>query len=190
VQISGANACIDTWVTDFRGDVAKIDVPTLIVHATADRILPYEMTAARLSGLIKGAKLVSIDGGPHNIAWTHADEVNAFDALIPRRRERGQSGLPGTTDASTTREPMAKTRAEAEPRFAQRHPDPRAVVPRSRRSCQCLRGLRSPRGGAWSGCGDPNGRVRAPHVRPPAAGGPAPVNEGTRFAPAVASALP
>jgi non-heme chloroperoxidase len=73
-------ACVDTWLTDFRDDVAKIDVPTLVVHGTEDRILPFASTAARLPDLIKDVRLVSVEGGPHNIAWTHADEVN--DALL------------------------------------------------------------------------------------------------------------
>jgi non-heme chloroperoxidase len=70
-------ACIDTWLTDFRADVAKIDIPTLVIHGTADRLLPFEATAARLPGLIKDVRLVPVEGGPHNIAWTHPDEVNA-----------------------------------------------------------------------------------------------------------------
>ena len=69
-------ACVDAWLTDFRGDLPKIDVPTLVVHGTADRILPYEVTAQRLPALIKDVQLVSVDGGPHNIAWTHPEEVN------------------------------------------------------------------------------------------------------------------
>ena len=69
-------ACVDTWLTDFRDDLRKIDVPTLVVHGTEDRILPHEATAARLPGLIKDLTLVTIDGGPHNIGWTHPDEVN------------------------------------------------------------------------------------------------------------------
>jgi non-heme chloroperoxidase len=69
-------ACVDTWLTDFRGDLPKIDVPTLVVHGTEDRILPYEATAKRLPGLIADVKLVTVEGGPHNIAWTHPDEVN------------------------------------------------------------------------------------------------------------------
>jgi non-heme chloroperoxidase len=69
-------ACVDTWLTDFRGDLPKIDVPTLVVHGTADRILPYEATAKRLPGLIDDLKLVTVEDGPHNIAWTHPDEVN------------------------------------------------------------------------------------------------------------------
>jgi len=69
-------ACVDTWLTDFRGDLPKIDVPTLVVHGTADRILPIEATANRLPGLVKDLRLVTVEGGPHNIAWTHPDEVN------------------------------------------------------------------------------------------------------------------
>jgi non-heme chloroperoxidase len=69
-------ACVDTWLTDFRGDLPKMDVPVLVVHGTEDRILPYEATAKRLPGLIKDLKLVTVEGGPHNIAWTHPDKVN------------------------------------------------------------------------------------------------------------------
>ena len=69
-------ACVDTWLTDFRGDLPKIDVPTLVVHGTEDRILPFEATAGRLPGLIKDVKVVSVAGGPHNIGWTHPEEVN------------------------------------------------------------------------------------------------------------------
>jgi non-heme chloroperoxidase len=76
-------ACVDTWLTDFRADLPKFDVPTLVVHGTADRILPFEATAKRLrdENLIADLELVEVEGGPHNIAWTHPDEVNA--ALLP-----------------------------------------------------------------------------------------------------------
>ncbi|GAA1993144.1 alpha/beta hydrolase [Catenulispora subtropica] len=73
-------ACVDTWLTDFRDDLPKIDVPVLVVHGTEDRILPIEATADRLPALIEDVRLVRIDGGPHNIAWTHPDEVN--EALL------------------------------------------------------------------------------------------------------------
>jgi non-heme chloroperoxidase len=69
-------ACVGTWLTDFRGDLPKIDVPTLVVHGTDDRILPYSATAERLPGLIADLRLVTVEGGPHNIAWTHPEEVN------------------------------------------------------------------------------------------------------------------
>jgi non-heme chloroperoxidase len=69
-------ACVDTWLTDFRADLPKIDVPTLVMHGTEDRILPYDATAKRLPGLIADLELVTIEGGPHNIAWTHPEDVN------------------------------------------------------------------------------------------------------------------
>ncbi|BCB90495.1 alpha/beta fold hydrolase [Phytohabitans suffuscus] len=71
-----AYACVDTWLTDFRADLPKIDVPVLVVHGTEDRILPYPNTAQRLPALLKDVRLVPIEGGPHNIAWTHPEEVN------------------------------------------------------------------------------------------------------------------
>ncbi|MFD3402153.1 alpha/beta fold hydrolase [Kribbella sp. NPDC058693] len=71
-----AHACVDTWLTDFRDDLPKIDVPTLLIHGDADRILPYAATAARLPGLIKDLQFVTVEGGPHNIAWTFPEEVN------------------------------------------------------------------------------------------------------------------
>jgi non-heme chloroperoxidase len=67
---------VDSWLTDFRDDLPKIDVPTLVVHGTADRILPFEATAARLPDLIADLRLVRVENGPHNIGWTHSDEVN------------------------------------------------------------------------------------------------------------------
>jgi non-heme chloroperoxidase len=71
-----AYACVDTWLTDFRADVPKIDIPTLLIHGNADRILPYEATAKRLPALVKDLTFVTVDGGPHNIAWTHPEVVN------------------------------------------------------------------------------------------------------------------
>jgi non-heme chloroperoxidase len=69
-------ACVDTWLTDFREDLPKIDVPTLAVHGTADRILPFEATAGWLGELIAEVTIVPVEGGPHNVGWTHPEEVN------------------------------------------------------------------------------------------------------------------
>jgi non-heme chloroperoxidase len=69
-------ACVPTWHEDFRKDLAKIDVPTLVMHGDADRILPINAAGARTSKLIKGARFVVVKDGPHCISWTHADEVN------------------------------------------------------------------------------------------------------------------
>ena len=70
-------ACVDTWLTDFREDLSKIDIPVLVVHGTADRILPFEATAARLGGFIKDVTVVPIENGPHNVGWTFPQECNS-----------------------------------------------------------------------------------------------------------------
>jgi non-heme chloroperoxidase len=67
---------VSAWLTDFRQDLPKIDVPTLIVQGDQDRIYPIKATGQRLSTLIQGAQFVVIKGGPHAIPWTHADAVN------------------------------------------------------------------------------------------------------------------
>jgi non-heme chloroperoxidase len=69
-------ACVPTWYEDFRQDVARIDVPTLVLHGDADRILPIAASGIRTAKLIKGARLVVVKDGPHCITWTHAQEVN------------------------------------------------------------------------------------------------------------------
>ena len=68
--------CVSTWHTDFRKDVARIDVPTLVMHGDADRILPITAAGPRTAKLIKGARLVVVEGGPHCITWTHSEVVN------------------------------------------------------------------------------------------------------------------
>jgi non-heme chloroperoxidase len=73
---TAAVACIATWATDFRADLPEIDVPILVLHADADQVLPLDKTAMRLPGLVKDVQLVVIEGGPHAIPWTHADQVN------------------------------------------------------------------------------------------------------------------
>ena len=69
-------ACVPTWHEDFRKDVDKIDVSTLVMHGDADRILPIAASGARTAKLIKGARLAILKDGPHCITCTHADEVN------------------------------------------------------------------------------------------------------------------
>jgi non-heme chloroperoxidase len=70
-------SCPPTWITDFRRDLPKLDVPTLVLHGDADRILPIDATARRLTALIADSELVEIEGAPHGMLWTHAAEVNA-----------------------------------------------------------------------------------------------------------------
>ncbi|HEX6453174.1 MAG TPA: alpha/beta hydrolase [Trebonia sp.] len=74
---TAAVACITSWATDFRADLPEIDVPTLVVQGDADQVLPLDKTGRRLPSLLKDAQLVVVEGGPHAIPWTHADQVNA-----------------------------------------------------------------------------------------------------------------
>src|SRR5580704_1111080 len=70
-------ACVPTWHEDLREDLSRIDVPTLVMHGDADRILPITASGLSTAKLIKGARLLVVKDGPHCIPWTHADEVNA-----------------------------------------------------------------------------------------------------------------
>ncbi len=74
---SGAAAflkCVDAWLEDFRSDVTKIDIPLLIIHGDADKVLPIDATARVLAKSV--GQLIEIKGGSHGIPWTHAEEVN------------------------------------------------------------------------------------------------------------------
>jgi non-heme chloroperoxidase len=72
----GTLACVDAWVEDFRRDIARNDVPTLIIHGDADRILPADATARRQATMIEGARYVEVPAGSHGLPWTHAELVN------------------------------------------------------------------------------------------------------------------
>ena len=74
----GTLDCIEAFgKTDFRDDVAKVTVPTLVIHGDSDLIVPFEASGKRSAELIEGAQLVVIEGGPHGINASHADEFNA-----------------------------------------------------------------------------------------------------------------
>ena len=66
-----------TWHEDFREDLKRVDVPTLVIHSDADRIVPISASGLRTVELIKGARLFVVTDWPHCITWTHADEVNS-----------------------------------------------------------------------------------------------------------------
>ena len=79
-----AYAVVPAWIEDFTEDVAAVrasGVPSLIVHGTADRILPIEITGRPFHEALPDAQYVEIEGAPHGMLWTHADEVNAI--LVP-----------------------------------------------------------------------------------------------------------
>src|ERR1019366_6190299 len=72
----GTLECVSAWLTDFRNDLKRIDIPTLVIHGDADRILPISATGKRTPEFVNGSKLVVVEGGPHGMTWTHAEKVN------------------------------------------------------------------------------------------------------------------
>ena len=72
----GTLACVDAWIEDFRKDIPRNTVPTMIIHGDADRILPADATSRRQAKMIKNVRFVELPGGPHGILWTHADQIN------------------------------------------------------------------------------------------------------------------
>ena len=73
---TGTLACVDSWIEDFRKDIVRNDVPTLLLHGDADRILPPDATSRRQATMIKNVKFVELKNGPHGVLWTHAEQVN------------------------------------------------------------------------------------------------------------------
>ena len=69
-------ACVPTWHEDFRKDLTRVDVPTVVIHGDADRILPIAASGIGTHRAVKGSNLVVVEGGPHCITWTHAEQVN------------------------------------------------------------------------------------------------------------------
>jgi len=70
-------ACVDAWLEDFRKDISRNDLPTMIIHGDDDRILPADVTSRRQAKMIKGVKFIETKGGSHGLPWTHAEEINA-----------------------------------------------------------------------------------------------------------------
>jgi len=73
----GTLACVDSWIEDFRKDITRNDIPTMIIHGDDDRILPADATSRRQAKMIKEVKYVEIKGASHGLAWTRAEEINA-----------------------------------------------------------------------------------------------------------------
>lgn len=73
---AGTLACVSSWLEDFRADLKRIKIPTLVIHGDDDRILPIAATGKRVSEFVKHAEFVVVKGGPHGLTWTHADAVN------------------------------------------------------------------------------------------------------------------
>ncbi|MRJ77540.1 alpha/beta fold hydrolase [Aeromicrobium sp. SMF47] len=84
-----AHAVVPSWLEDFRPDIEAVRAsgkPVLILHGTADNILPIDATARRFRQLLPDARYTEIEGAPHGLLWTHADDVN--DALLAFSADR------------------------------------------------------------------------------------------------------
>jgi non-heme chloroperoxidase len=72
----GTQQCITAFgTTDFRADLARFDLPTLVIHGDQDRIVPFEVSGKRSAALVKGARLEVIRGAPHGLTATHGERV-------------------------------------------------------------------------------------------------------------------
>jgi len=85
-------ACPQGWLEDFTSDITRLDVPTLIIHGTDDRILPIDGQGRRLHAALPDAHYVEVEGGPHVLCLTHAAEVN--EALLAFLPQSVAAGLP------------------------------------------------------------------------------------------------
>jgi len=72
----GTLDCVQAWLTDFRDDLIRIELPTLVIHGDNDRILPFAATGNRTHEAVKGSRMMVLAGAPHGLNWTHAEEVN------------------------------------------------------------------------------------------------------------------
>lgn len=88
----GTMASVSAWLTDFRPDLNRIDVPSLIIQGTQDRILPFPVTGQKLQQMLPGSRMVALDGAPHAIPWTHAQEVNQALLDFAAMREPAMAG--------------------------------------------------------------------------------------------------
>lgn len=75
----GTQQCITAFGhTDFRKDLEKFTIPTLVMHGDADQIVPFEISGKKTAAAIKGSRLEVIKGAPHGFSASHGDELNAI----------------------------------------------------------------------------------------------------------------
>jgi non-heme chloroperoxidase len=83
-----AYECVAAFsATDFRPDLAKFDVPTLVVHGDDDQVVPFEVGGKASAAMVEGARLVVYQGAPHGITDTHKEQLGAD--LLAFLREYG-----------------------------------------------------------------------------------------------------
>ena len=75
-DLDAAAECIGSWLEDFTEDLAKITVPTLVIHGDSDAIVPIEVSGQRTHQQVSGSELVTLKDGPHGINVSHTEEFN------------------------------------------------------------------------------------------------------------------
>ncbi len=71
-------ACVRAFSeTDFRGDLGKIDVPTLVVQGSVDKVVPIDVSGHQTAKLVRGAEFIEYEGEPHGLFMTAKDRLNA-----------------------------------------------------------------------------------------------------------------
>src|SRR5258706_9091928 len=104
VGFAAAYECVKAFSeTDFREDLKKIDVPTLVMHGDDDQIVPFNVGGAKSSKMIKGATLKVYKGAAHGLMSTNREQFNS--GLIAFARE--QTKVPKT--ATPQRRPQSRT---------------------------------------------------------------------------------
>jgi non-heme chloroperoxidase len=91
-------ASVTAWLTDFRPDLLKIDIPCLVIQGDADAILPFEATGALLAKALK-SRMVKIEDGSHGIPWTHAEVINK--EILEFINEQTSSKISKTANVDT-----------------------------------------------------------------------------------------
>ncbi|HYN29222.1 MAG TPA: alpha/beta hydrolase [Dermatophilaceae bacterium] len=87
-DVHAAAECIESWASDFTGDVARIaelGLPTLVIHGDSDATVPFEVSGKRTHEAVPGSELVLLTGGPHGIPASHTEEFNAAVLALLRR---------------------------------------------------------------------------------------------------------
>lgn len=75
-DVHAARECIRSWTTDFTADLAQVTVPTLVIHGDSDGIVPIEKSGQLTQAQVAGSELYVVEGGPHGINASHAEEFN------------------------------------------------------------------------------------------------------------------
>ena len=97
-----AYACISTWQADLRADLPKIDIPVMVIQGDADRILPFDQTGKRLSGMIARYWVTHALGGP---AVAHRTHDRTFLQRGDHRERGGGAGIAVTGEAASASHP-------------------------------------------------------------------------------------